>query len=115
MSQKQQMLTRRSVLKLLDIDGKAVDRLEQLEIIIPIRRPNRQRAYHPKDVDRLRVYQLLVNELEVNPNGAEIILRLRNRIMELEHGMGLLLDEMKSQGLLEDIKKILDSISRQVI
>lgn len=110
MSIDQTIIARRSVIKMLEIEPEAIDRLEQLQIIIPVRRPKRERAYHQKDIDCLRVYQLLVKELEVNPAGAEIILRMRKQMLEIQRRMGLMLNGIKSQGLLEEIKKILSSI-----
>ena len=102
--------TRRTVIKRLSLDGEVLDRLEQLQIVIPIHRPGRERAYQTEDIDRLRVYQVLVQELGVNPEGAEIILRLREQLMSVRQRMAQVATEIKTQGLLDEIRTILDSI-----
>ena len=104
------IIARRSVLKQLDMDGQVLDHLEELQIIIPVRRPGRERAYHVGDVDRLRVYQVLVRELGVNPAGAEIILRMRNQLLHIRGRMSRLVNEMQAQGMLDEFQKILATL-----
>jgi MerR family transcriptional regulator/heat shock protein HspR len=107
---RKRILARRSVLKQLDLDGEVLDHLEELQIVIPVRRPGRERGYHLADVDRLRVYQVLVRELGVNPAGAEIILRMRNQLLHIRQNMSRLLSEMEAQGMLEEFQKVLQSL-----
>ena len=76
MTRRTSVITRRTVLKKLCLDGEVLDRLEELQLVVPIIRPGKERAYRIDDVDRLRVYQVLINDLGVNPAGAEIILRM---------------------------------------
>lgn len=110
MAGRQRIFARRSVLKQLDLDGEVLDHLEELQIIVPVQRPGRERGYHPADVDRLRVYQVLVRELGVNPAGAEIILRMRNQLLHIRQNMSRLLGEMKAQGMLDEFQKVLESL-----
>lgn len=110
MAGRNRIIARRSVLKQLDLDGQVLDHLEELQIIVPVRRPGRERAYHIGDVDRLRVYQVLVRELGVNPAGAEIILRMRNQLLHIRKQMTRLLSEMQAQGMLDELKKILSAL-----
>jgi MerR family transcriptional regulator/heat shock protein HspR len=109
-----QIITRRTVIKQLNLDGEVLDRLEELEIVVPIHRPGRERGYGAEDVDNLRVYQVLVHELGVNPAGAEIILRMRNQLLGIRQRMGLLLTEMKAQGMLDEFRELLESLERDV-
>ncbi len=110
MADRDRIIARRSVLKQLDMDGQVLDHLEELQIIVAVRRPGRERAYHISDVDRLRVYQVLVRELGVNPAGAEIILRMRNQLLHIRKRMSCLFVEMKAQGMLDEFQKILSSL-----
>lgn len=105
-----QIITRRMVIRTTGIDGEILDRLEELQILIPIRRPGRERAYRPRDLDRLRVYGLLVRELGVNPEGAEIILRMRDRLLDLRHRLSVFLDQARQEGLLDELERILDDL-----
>lgn len=104
------LITRRTVCRRLDLDGRLLDRLEELEIVFPVRRPGKERAYAPDDIDRLRVYTILVRELDVNPAGAEIILRLRGRLLGVRSRLSRLLQQAHQQGLLDELRGLLDSI-----
>lgn len=104
------LITRRMVCRRLDLDIAVLDRLEELQLVIPIRRPGRERAYAPEDIDRLRVYAVLVRELDVNPPGAEIILRLRTRLLTAHQRLARLLIQASQQGMLDELKDLLDSL-----
>jgi len=108
------IVTRRTVIQQLNLDGEVLDHLEELEIVVPIHRPDQESAYSLEDVDNLRVYQVLVQDLGVNPPGAEIILRMRNQLLGIRQRMGLLLSEMKAQGLLDEVRGILESLEKDV-
>jgi hypothetical protein len=108
------IVTRRTVIQQLNLDGEVLDHLEELEIVVPIHRPDQESAYSIEDVDNLRVYQVLVRDLGVNPAGAEIILRMRNQLLGIRQRMGLLLSEMKAQGLLDEVREIMESLEKDV-
>ena len=57
---------------------------EREGLLTPARSPGRQRLYSQADIDRLLVIRRLIDELGVNIAGADIILRLRRQILELE-------------------------------
>ncbi len=107
---KLKLITRRTVCRRLDLDGTVLDRLEELQLVIPIRRPGRERAYAPEDIDRLRVYAVLIKELDVNPPGAEIILRLRTRLLTARRRLARLLIQASEHGMLDELKDLLDSL-----
>lgn len=114
MAEETKIVTRRTVIQQLNLDGEVLDHLEELEIVVPIHRPDQESAYSLEDVDNLRVYQVLVQDLGVNPPGAEIILRMRNQLLGIRQRMGLLLSEMKAQGLLDEVRGILESLEKDV-
>jgi MerR family transcriptional regulator/heat shock protein HspR len=68
---------------------------ERAGIIEPSRSRGRIRLYSPADIARLRQIQRLISELGVNLAGAEIILRLNDRIREMDEEMGRLRAEMQ--------------------
>ena len=68
---------------------------ERAGVIEPSRSRGRIRLYSPADIARLRQIQRLISELGVNLAGAEIILRLNDRIREMDEEMGRLRAEMQ--------------------
>jgi len=68
---------------------------ERAGIIEPSRSRGRIRLYSPADIARLRQIQRLISELGVNLAGAEIILRLNDRIREMDEEMSRLRTEMQ--------------------
>jgi len=110
MSKRQVMITRRRVIKQLNLDSEVLNHLEELEIIVPIKRPGKERSYGPQELDVLRVYQLLLKELGVNSAGAEIILRMRKQLVRFRTRMSAVFDQMRSQGMLEEFKELLSSL-----
>lgn len=108
------LIARRTVCRRLALDGTELDRLEELQLVIPVRRPGRERAYAPEDIDRLRVYAVLVQELEVNPPGAEIILRLRTRLLTARQRLTQLLLQAREQGVLGELKDLLDALDEDL-
>ena len=110
MSKRVEIITRRRVIKLLKLDSEVLDHLEELQIVVAIKRPGKERSYGPQELDILRVYKLLIKELGVNPAGAEIILRMRKQLVHLRTRMTAVFDQMRSQGMLEEFKELLSSL-----
>ena len=70
---------------------------EREGLLKPARSSGRQRLYSEQDIERLRLIRRLIDDLGVNLAGADIILRLRNRIGELEHENRQLKNEIQQQ------------------
>ncbi len=113
MARNSRIVTRRTVIRRFSLAGEILDRLEELELVVPVHRPGKERVYRLEDMDRLRVYQLLTQELGVNPPGAEIILRLRGRLMNLQHVLYRLLTGIRDQGLLDKLHEVLSSLDEE--
>jgi MerR family transcriptional regulator/heat shock protein HspR len=105
-----QYISRRVVLRRWGVRGELLDRLEELQLLAPVQRRGRGRAYHVRDLDRLRVYRILLDELGVNDAGAEIILRLRERLLGLQRRLTLLVQRIQTPGVLEELRGILGSL-----
>ncbi len=60
---------------------------ERMGIIAPSRSRGRIRLYSQADISRLLQIQRLINDLGVNLAGAEVILRLNDRIRQMEEEM----------------------------
>ena len=71
------------VTKICSVDIKFVKRLEQEQVIRPIIR--RQEKVYPLDqVDRVRVARLLIEEMGVNFEGAEVALNMREQMIAMQ-------------------------------
>ena len=70
---------------------------ERVGLVEPQRTTGRQRLYSQADIDRLRQVQRLVNDLGVNLAGVDVILRMNERIREMEAEIEVLRDELQRQ------------------
>ncbi len=67
---------------------------ERVGLVMPSRSGGRQRLYSMADVERLRRIKTFVDELGVNLAGAEVALKLIDRITELEGQVEALTNEV---------------------
>ena len=71
------------VIKICGVDVKFVKRLEQESVIYSIVR--RSEKFYPLDqVDRVRVARLLIEEMGVNLEGAEVALNMREQMIAMQ-------------------------------
>src|SRR3990172_3477207 len=68
---------------------------ERLGLVRPSRSRGRLRLYSQADIERLLHIQRLVNDLGVNLAGAEVVIRLNERIREMEGEMRRLRAELQ--------------------
>ena len=71
------------VTKICAVDAKFIARLEQEKIIYPILRRS-QKLYPLDQVDRVRVARLLIEEMGVNLEGAEVALHMREQMIAMQ-------------------------------
>ena len=57
---------------------------ERAGLVRPSRSQGKRRLYSSGDIERLRRIKILIEDLGVNVAGAEVILRLSQRIVEME-------------------------------
>jgi MerR family transcriptional regulator/heat shock protein HspR len=81
--------------RMLGVHAQTLRYYERLGVIEPSRSEGRVRLYSKRDIDRLRQIKTLMNELGVNLAGVEVILRLRERIAEMERQMEEMEHEIK--------------------
>jgi len=78
------------VVKICGVDEDFVIRLEKEKVIYPIVR--RSRKLYPLDqVDRVRVARLLIQEMGVNLEGAEVALHMREQMIAMQRQFNELL------------------------
>jgi len=78
------------VIKICGVDEEFILRLEQESMIRPVIR-RRQRLYPLDQVDRVRVARLLIEEMGVNLEGAEVALHMREQMIAMQHQFDKLL------------------------
>ena len=73
--------------RMVGVHSQTLRYYERAGMIEPLRTSGNQRLYSEKDVARLRQIKTLVDDLGVNLAGVEIILRLTERMVEMEKQM----------------------------
>ncbi|MCJ7509306.1 MAG: MerR family transcriptional regulator [Dehalococcoidia bacterium] len=70
--------------RMLGMHAQTLRYYERMGMIAPSRSRGRIRLYSQADISRLRQIQRLINDLGVNLAGAEVILRLNERVHQVE-------------------------------
>jgi MerR family transcriptional regulator/heat shock protein HspR len=82
--------------RMVGMHAQSLRHYERIGLIRPSRSQGRQRLYSAADVARLRQIQRLINDLGVNLAGAEVIIRMNERMREMESDMQELRAELQS-------------------
>ena len=80
----QPVYTIRIAAQLVGVHQQTLRTYEREGLLVPARSAGRQRLYSQNDIERLLMIRRLIDELGVNIAGADIILRLRQQIDELQ-------------------------------
>ena len=78
------------VVRICGVDEEFVIRLEKEEVIYPIVRRT-EKLYPMDQVDRVRVARLLIEEMGVNLEGAEVALHMREQMIAMQRQFNELL------------------------
>jgi MerR family transcriptional regulator/heat shock protein HspR len=78
------------VIKICRVDAAFIDYLERERIIEPVIR-RKLKFYAPDQVDRVRVAHLLIEEMGVNLEGAEVALHMREQMIAMQRQFNELL------------------------
>ena len=71
------------VIKTCKVDRNFVQQLERESVIRPV--VQRRRKLYPRDqVDRIRIANLLIQEMGVNFEGAEVVLNMREQMIAMQ-------------------------------
>jgi len=82
--------------RMIGMHAQSLRHYERLGLVRPSRSRGRVRLYSQADIERLRHIQRLVNDLGVNLAGAEVVIRLNERIRQMEAEMERLRAELQS-------------------
>ena len=82
---------------------------ERIGLIQPYRSKGRIRYYSENDIELLKHLRTLVNDLGVNPAGAEVVIRMARMMNEMQSKIELLTQEVENlreeQSISEDIEE----------
>ena len=84
------------VTMIFNVNRKFVMRLERERVISPIRR-RREKLYPLDQVDRVRVAHLLIDEMGVNLEGAEVALHMREQMIAMQRQFSEVLRLLNAQ------------------
>jgi len=94
--------------KMVELHPQTLRYYERVGLIRPQRSKGNRRLYSPRDVERLRAINRLVDDLGVNLAGVEVIFNMRKRMEEMQEEMDRLQAEAEEEiarlrDLLEDL------------
>jgi MerR family transcriptional regulator/heat shock protein HspR len=81
--------------RMLGVHAQTLRYYEKVGLIEPSRSRGNIRLYSQMDIERLRQIKTMMNDLGVNLAGVEVILRLSERIAEMERQMSVMEREIK--------------------
>ncbi len=82
------------VSRMVGVTAQTLRYFERIELVEPSRSRGNIRLYSPRDIEKLRRIRTLVHDMGVNAAGVEVILRLTNRIQQLEGQVEFLRDQL---------------------
>lgn len=82
------------VVEICGVDEGFVLRLERERLIAPVTR-RREKVYPLEEVDRVRVARTLIEDLGLNFEGVEVVLPMRERMIEMQRAMEKLLRRLR--------------------
>jgi MerR family transcriptional regulator, heat shock protein HspR len=81
--------------RMVGMHAQSLRNYERIGLIRPSRSRGRVRLYSQSDVERLKHIQGLIRDLGVNLAGAEVIIRMNERIRQMENEMQQLRHELQ--------------------
>jgi len=88
--------------RMIGVHAQTLRYYEKMGLVEPSRSQGRVRFYSRRDIERLHQIKTLMNDLGVNLAGVEVIIRLSERIAEMERQieeMGLEIKRLREAGL----------------
>ena len=89
--------SRKQIIQILEIDERFLVSLEEEEVIAIDAPEEDSGDFSEKMLERARVADNLVHELDINLPGAAVIVRMREEMAELRHQVERFLEELKQR------------------
>lgn len=81
--------------RILGVHAQTLRYYERAGMIAPSRSGGNRRLYSTQDIERLRRIKTLIDDLGVNLAGVEVIMRMTERIFEMEKQIRMLESEIR--------------------
>jgi MerR family transcriptional regulator/heat shock protein HspR len=95
---KKKFWTITEVMEIHEVDETFILDLEREEILWPVRKKGSSvRLYSDRDLEALRLAKILVEEMGVNLEGVEIILRMRDNMFQMRSQFDDILEDLARQ------------------
>ncbi|RJR54350.1 MAG: MerR family transcriptional regulator [Desulfobacteraceae bacterium] len=95
---KKRLWTMTEVMEIYRVDEPFMLQLEEEEILWPVRRKgSSDRFYSDRDLESLRLAKILMEEMGVNMEGVEIILRMRESMFQMRAQFDDILEDLARQ------------------
>lgn len=92
---KKNVWTVKEIIKILEIDEQFVFELEKEEIICPYcDAEENQNSFPDSEVEKIRIAKILIEEMDVNLPGVEVILRMRQNMVRMKEQFDTVLEEL---------------------
>lgn len=86
------------VLEFFQLEERVLRDLEEEEIICPACNPGLPtRMFHADELEKLRIAKVLMEEMDVNLSGVEVILQMRDRMIEMRRQFDAILEDLAQQ------------------
>ncbi len=86
---------RKQVIEIFEVDEDFLDTLEAEDLIHSIRIESvEEKVFLPDEVERIRIINNLVNDLEVNLPGVEVILEMRDNLIRIQRQFDQILETL---------------------
>lgn len=83
------------IIEMFELEERFLIDLEEEEIVCPVRKKGaREKLYHSDEVEKLRLAKILVEEMEVNLPGVDIILRMRQDMLSMRKQFDAILEDL---------------------
>jgi MerR family transcriptional regulator/heat shock protein HspR len=93
------------VVEIFQVDERFIDELEKEEIICPVcKEQPPAKLFSSADLEKLRLAKVLIEEMDVNLPGVDIILRMRQSMFEMRR---------QFDSILEDLARHIQEMSRK--
>lgn len=95
---KQEFWKLTEIVEQFQIDKGFLDELEEEEIICPTcREDSKEKFFSSVDMERLRLARILFEEMDVNLPGIEVILQMRQNLMDMRKQFDEILEDLASR------------------
>jgi MerR family transcriptional regulator/heat shock protein HspR len=86
---------RKQVIEIFEVDESFLDTLESEDLVHPVQEEStREKVFPPDQVERIRIINNLVNDLEVNLAGVEVIMEMRENLIRMQRQFDQILETL---------------------